>query len=152
MAAFRFQEFMILGLYMFEVLQVLKIATQEGTRRIPGELFAINLIIILLDVGLLVMGYRNLSIFELTFKGFTYSVKLKMELAILGKLVFMARSGNQIVFGNEPTCGSDGIMLERPRLYVTGELQMMGCSISNEKRSSRMVEFSMPAGEDSSSI
>jgi hypothetical protein len=95
MTGFCIQEFIISGLYMREVLRFLKLGiTQEGARRTMWELLTINLIIIILDIGLLVTEYLNLSIFEQTFKGVTYSVKLKMELAILGKLVSMAQSGN----------------------------------------------------------
>ena len=119
MTAFCIQEFIISGLYMREVLRFLKIATQEGTRRTLGELFLVNLIIILLDIGLLVMEYMSLSVFEQTFKGVTYSVKLKMELAILGKLVSMAQSGNQIVFGHGTVSVIDENMLERSNSNAT---------------------------------
>jgi hypothetical protein len=64
------------------------------------------MIIVLLDIGLLVMEYLDLRIFEQTFKGVAYSVKLKMELAILGKLVTMAQSGNRVIMGNGDLEGS----------------------------------------------
>lgn len=55
------------------------------------------MILVALDIGLLVIEYLNLSVFEITFKGVVYSVKLKMELAILGKLVSTSQSGSHVV-------------------------------------------------------
>jgi hypothetical protein len=51
------------------------------------QLFAINVIIVLMDVGLLALEYKDQIVLEQTFKGAIYSVKLKLEFAILGKLV-----------------------------------------------------------------
>ena len=97
MTAFCIQEFIISGLYTREVFRFLHIATQKGLRRTMWELFTINVILVILDVGLLVIEYLNLSVFEITFKGVVYSVKLKMELAILGKLVSMSQSGSDLL-------------------------------------------------------
>lgn len=52
-----------------------------------NELFYINLVIIVMDLSLLAMEYANLYILEIIVKGVVYSVKLKLELAILNKLV-----------------------------------------------------------------
>ena len=101
MTAFCIQEFIISGLYTREVFRFLHIATQKGVRRTMWELFTINVILVALDIGLLVIEYLNLSVFEITFKGVVYSVKLKMELAILGKLVSMSQSGSHVVFEDQ---------------------------------------------------
>src|ERR1700733_4858911 len=45
------------------------------------------MIIILIDLSLLGLEYANLYILEIVIKGVVYSVKLKLEFAILGKLV-----------------------------------------------------------------
>jgi hypothetical protein len=101
MTGFCIQEFIISGLYTKEVVRYLHIVTQKGVRRTMWELFTINVFIVALDIGLLVIEYLNLSVFEITFKGVVYSVKLKMELAILGKLVSMSQSGNRVVSGDK---------------------------------------------------
>jgi hypothetical protein len=101
MTGFCIQEFIISGLYTKEVVHFLHIVTQRGVRRTMWELFTINVFIVALDIGLLVIEYLNLSVFEITFKGVVYSVKLKMELAILGKLVSMSQSGGRVIFGDE---------------------------------------------------
>jgi hypothetical protein len=51
------------------------------------QLFTINVLIILMDIALLGVEFANLYIIEATFKGFVYSIKLKLEFAVLGKLV-----------------------------------------------------------------
>jgi hypothetical protein len=101
MTGFCIQEFIISGLYTKEVVRFLHIVTQKGVRRTMWELFTINVFIVALDIGLLVIEFLNLSVFEITFKGVVYSVKLKMELAILGKLVSMSQSGSRVVFGDK---------------------------------------------------
>lgn len=100
MTGFCIQEFIISGLYTKEVVRYLHIVIHKGVRRTMWELFTINVFIVALDIGLLVIEYLNLSVFEITFKAVVYSVKLKMELAILGKLVSMSGSGNRVVFGD----------------------------------------------------
>lgn len=73
------------------------------------ELLVINLVIIGLDIALLCLEYLNLSVIEQTFKGLAYSFKLKMELAILGKLVEIAHanSGGQADFRGNVLVDSD---------------------------------------------
>jgi hypothetical protein len=58
------------------------------------QLFTINVLIIFMDVALLGVEFANLYIIEATFKGVVYSVKLKLEFAVLGKLVSFV-TGNQ---------------------------------------------------------
>ena len=65
------------------------------------ELFAINVALVALDIGLLVIEDLNLVLFEITSKRVVYSGKLKMELAILGKLVSMSRSDSHVVLDHD---------------------------------------------------
>jgi hypothetical protein len=87
MTCFCAQEFIISGLYLFETARLLKVVSNENTRSIMWQLFVINVIIVGMDIGLLALEYKDLRVLEQTFKGAIYSVKLKLEFAILGKLV-----------------------------------------------------------------
>lgn len=87
MTGFCTQEFIISGLYLWETRKILKTSRHERTRTTMYQLFYINLIIIPLDLGLLGLEYANLYILETSIKGLIYSIKLKLEFAILGKLV-----------------------------------------------------------------
>ena len=91
------QEFIISGLYLYETYRLLGIMKKNNTRRTIWELFVINVFIVLLDIGLLAVEYLDLLVYEQTFKGVVYSIKLKLEFAILGKLVKVVRSGNRVV-------------------------------------------------------
>jgi hypothetical protein len=95
MTGFCIQEAVISGIYMWKTAQLLKVLATPDARRTMWQLFIINLIIILMDVGLLTIEYRNLRIYEQVFKGVIYSIKVKLEYAILGKLVQIAQGGRQ---------------------------------------------------------
>lgn len=55
----------------------------------------INIAIITMDVALLSIEYASLLILETTLKGVFYSIKLKLEFAILGRLVKFVSSGQR---------------------------------------------------------
>ncbi|PYH43206.1 uncharacterized protein BP01DRAFT_358722 [Aspergillus saccharolyticus JOP 1030-1] len=91
MTCFCLQEFILSALYIWETVRMLRLDPDRGKRKIMYQLVAINLIIIFLDLGLLVIEYRDLYIMETMIKGVIYSVKLKLEFAVLGKLVLLVR-------------------------------------------------------------
>ena len=89
------KQFIISGLYVWKTIELLKVISKQGTRRIILGLFLINVLIILMDIGLLVLEYRNLYALERAWKPFIYSVKLKLEFVILGKLVDLVQSNKR---------------------------------------------------------
>ncbi|RMD43031.1 hypothetical protein DV735_g2132, partial [Chaetothyriales sp. CBS 134920] len=91
MTFFCVQEFVISGVYVWQTIKLLKVILKQGTRKTMWQLFAINVVIIILDIVLLAIEYRNLHIYEQSVKAFVYSVKLKLEFAILGKLIDLVR-------------------------------------------------------------
>lgn len=92
MTGFCIQEFIISGLYILETVKMLRLNPDKGNRKIMYQLLSINLLIILMDLGLLVVEYLNYYIIETTLKGAIYSIKLKLEFAVLGKLVHLVHS------------------------------------------------------------
>jgi hypothetical protein len=97
MTVFVLQECLISAIYLLETTKLLRIMKRNTTRRTISELFTINVFIIFLDVGLLVVEYLDLVAYEQTFKGAIYSIKLKLEFAILGKLVKIVRNGRHVL-------------------------------------------------------
>ncbi|PGH20420.1 hypothetical protein AJ80_03565 [Polytolypa hystricis UAMH7299] len=87
MTGFCVQEFIISTLYIWETVKMLRISPEKGNRKIMWQLLSINIIFILMDLGLLAAAYANLYAFETTLKGTIYSIKLKLEFAVLGKLI-----------------------------------------------------------------
>ncbi|KAK1914745.1 hypothetical protein P3342_010734 [Pyrenophora teres f. teres] len=62
-----------------------------NVRRTMYQLLAINILIITMDLALLATEFANLYIIETTLKGVVYSIKLKLEFAVLEKLVQLVR-------------------------------------------------------------
>ncbi|KAL5410954.1 hypothetical protein PMIN04_010446 [Paraphaeosphaeria minitans] len=109
MVGFFLQELVLSLIYIKETLRILKLskstqgdllsATADGSelkhpfaRKVMYQLLAINTIIIAMDVALLAVEFANLYLVETTLKGVVYSVKLKLEFAVLGKLVQIVSS------------------------------------------------------------
>ncbi|KFZ08129.1 hypothetical protein V502_09533 [Pseudogymnoascus sp. VKM F-4520 (FW-2644)] len=97
MTGFCIQEFVISGVYLREAVRLIVSLAKSKARRTMWQLFSINIIIIVMDIFLLVLEYRNLDTMEQTTKGLIYSIKLKLEFAILGKLVDTAHPTNHDV-------------------------------------------------------
>ncbi|KAJ5489808.1 hypothetical protein N7453_010633 [Penicillium expansum] len=83
------QEFLMSLVYIWEIIRLLNLDPEKHSRRsrVIYELMALNLIIIVMDIALLVAEYRGHLFFQVVLKCFVYSVKLKLEFAVLGRLV-----------------------------------------------------------------
>ncbi|EME47164.1 hypothetical protein DOTSEDRAFT_69205 [Dothistroma septosporum NZE10] len=99
MTVFCVQEFIISGVYVWQTVKLLKVISKEGTRRVMWQLFVVNVVIIILDIGLLAIEYKDQHVLEQTIKGLTYSIKLKLEFVILGKLVDLVQSSKRTLAG-----------------------------------------------------
>lgn len=110
MVGFFLQELILSLIYIKETLRILKLSkSAQGdimsiaddtklkhpfARKVMYQLLAINTIIIAMDVALLAVEFANMYLIETTLKGVVYSVKLKLEFAVLGKLVQIVRSNS----------------------------------------------------------
>ncbi|KAI9890939.1 MAG: hypothetical protein M1814_003440 [Vezdaea aestivalis] len=93
MTAFCIQEFIISGLYVWATLKLLKPIYHGRTRKVMTHLIWINIIIVALDVVLLAMEYKNYYEIQATLKAMVYSIKLKLEFAVLNQLMTLANAG-----------------------------------------------------------
>ena len=87
MCGFFCQEVILSSIYIVETVKILRNSLQPGTRKTMQQLIAVNVIIIIMDLALLGLEAASLYILETLTKGVLYSIKLKLEFAILGKLV-----------------------------------------------------------------
>lgn len=113
MVIFFVQEVILSGIYIREAIRLLKLSETvqndvQGHDNVPEhahlrnanvrktmyQLLAINVIIISMDLALLGVEFANLYLIETTLKGVVYSIKLKLEFAVLGKLVQIVRIRN----------------------------------------------------------
>lgn len=91
MTGFFLQEFLLSTLYIIEAIKLLRLSPHGGNRKLMLQLLSINLIFIIMDMGLLGAAYASLYAIETTLKATIYSIKLKLEFAVLGKLVRLVR-------------------------------------------------------------
>ncbi|KAL5344959.1 hypothetical protein ACLOAV_009912 [Pseudogymnoascus australis] len=86
---FSIQEIIISTLYIRETNDMLKLNPEGKNRKIVLQLFGINLVFILMDLGLIAMEFAHFNMYQTTIKGLVYSIKLKLEFAVLGQLVYI---------------------------------------------------------------
>ncbi|KAJ5101275.1 hypothetical protein NUU61_003497 [Penicillium alfredii] len=94
LAWFCVQEIVISSIYISETVKLLNMMPDKDRRRtkIMYELLTINFVIILLDIALLVVEYVGLYPLQTTLKPMVYSIKLKLEFGVLGKLVALVQT------------------------------------------------------------
>ncbi|KAF5665138.1 hypothetical protein FHETE_6754 [Fusarium heterosporum] len=115
MTFFCVQEFVISGLYLWGTIDILQ--TSLGNKqKIMWHLLVINLVIVVMDVVLLVIVYKRYYTIEQGVKLVIYSIKLKLEFAVLGKLVDVVQSR-----------GGSSVSAYNPDLIETGARDQRGC-------------------------
>ena len=92
MTAFCIQEFIISGIYVYSTIRLLRPVYHGRTRKVMMQLIWINMVIIGMDVVLLAMEYGKNYEIEATLKAMVYSIKLKLEFAVLNQLMTLANS------------------------------------------------------------
>ncbi|KAF9772205.1 hypothetical protein IL306_010109 [Fusarium sp. DS 682] len=106
LAFFCAQDFVLSGLYIWKTMDIIKKKESEfQTPRIIFHLFAINVGIVLVDIVLLAVGFTNNFLWQQGIKAVAYSVKLKIEFAILGKLSDYVHKGGELVSTESPMFG-----------------------------------------------
>ena len=104
MVGFCAQEFVISGLYIWKALDIIKVSEKRRSHHLMWQLLAMNIIVIILDIALLTIEFLGFHVLQQTFKGVAYSVKLKLELVVLNKLVELSGSSKMrmtpVTFGD----------------------------------------------------
>ena len=139
MVIFFMQELIISIIYIKETMRLLKLSVsvkddiesvvdvKSGhVRKTMYQLIAINAIIITMDCVLLGVEFANLYLIQTTLKGAIYSIKLKLEFAVLSRLVQIVR--------NKSSSNISGSAEGRPtRTGLTGSLQRCRSDQSNQE-------------------
>ncbi|KAJ5736501.1 uncharacterized protein N7483_001626 [Penicillium malachiteum] len=91
LTGFTIQESLISTLYVFHTVKLLRLGAEvtirPDARSIMYQLIGINCAIMAMDLLLLGLEYANQYAVQIVLKGFIYSLKLKLEFAVLGRLV-----------------------------------------------------------------
>ncbi|KAJ5305874.1 hypothetical protein PENANT_c015G10155 [Penicillium antarcticum] len=91
LVGFCIQELIISSIYVWETIKLLRLRPGGRPQGILLQLLVINIIILCLDVIVVAIEYVGYYAVQVMFKPVAYSIKLKLEYAILGKLVAIAR-------------------------------------------------------------
>ncbi|CAG8894362.1 unnamed protein product [Penicillium egyptiacum] len=91
------QELLISLLYIRETVKLLRLSPANSNRRrkIMYQLVAINVIIILMDIAVVAIEFSGLYYLQVLLKCTIYSIKLKLEFAVLGKLAAIVEASHR---------------------------------------------------------
>ncbi|PWY88880.1 integral membrane protein [Aspergillus sclerotioniger CBS 115572] len=89
LTGFFVQEIIISTIFIVQTFRLLRLYPHRSKRRtsIMEQLLVINTVIIMMDISLLALEYMDLFILQTVLKTFSYTVKLKLEFAVLSRLV-----------------------------------------------------------------
>ncbi|KAH2598194.1 hypothetical protein V6000_001764 [Aspergillus fumigatus] len=89
---FAVQECIISSTYVYETIKMLRLRPPEARhRRMLLQLLLINIVILVLDVAVIGTQYAGYYPVQVMFKPVAYSIKFKLEYAILGRLIQIAK-------------------------------------------------------------
>ncbi|CAI7621354.1 unnamed protein product [Penicillium glandicola] len=93
----RLQEFTISLLYIRETIKLLQLspATTRRRRHIMYQLITVNVLIILMDIAIVSVEFIGLYYIQVLLKCTIYSIKLKLEFAVLGKLTAIVEASHR---------------------------------------------------------
>jgi hypothetical protein len=161
MVGFFVQELVLSAIYIKETVRLLRLSESvekqgeldgasiidhdnlhsRGVKKTMYQLIAINAIIIAMDIVLLGVEFANLYLIETTLKGVVYSIKLKLEFAVLGKLVQLVRTNSsnsgqrESITSAERRAQSTGLTLEKTSSGVSmGRVNGANGSVSGPQR------------------
>jgi hypothetical protein len=92
-AWFSVQEILISSVYIWETVRMIKISPDEDKKRhkLLYQLLGMNIVVIGMDVSLMILEFMGFYFTQIILKALVYSIKLKMEFAVLGLLLQIVR-------------------------------------------------------------
>lgn len=108
MTIFCAQELLISFIYIWATVRFLRPFYQRQIRSVMAQLLWINVGIIIMDLAMLIVEYLDYYSLEVAMKSAIYSVKLKIEFAVLNQLMRIAKSSRDArLAGRNPNDLSD---------------------------------------------
>ncbi|SPO06582.1 related to integral membrane protein [Cephalotrichum gorgonifer] len=109
LTVFCVQEFIISGLYIWATTKLLAYTTERRKRRLMAELITMNVVLVLMDLVLIGVQYASFRILQIVLKGFVFSIKLKFELAVLGRLTAFVHAEQALILGMDASGIADPV-------------------------------------------
>ncbi|KAA8648053.1 hypothetical protein EYZ11_006107 [Aspergillus tanneri] len=91
LVGFCIQECIISGTYIWETAKTMRLRPDSHHHKILAHLLAANVVILVLDVAVVGFEYAGYYALQVMFKPLAYSIKFKLEYAILGRLIQIAK-------------------------------------------------------------
>ncbi|KAL2868783.1 uncharacterized protein BJX67DRAFT_37134 [Aspergillus lucknowensis] len=91
LVVFCIQEAIISGIYVWETAKMLRLRTERRHHQILAQLLVINIVVLIIDFTVVIIEYVGFYSVQVMFKPVAYSIKLKLEYAVLGRLVQIAQ-------------------------------------------------------------
>lgn len=129
LVGFCLQELVLSGIYVWETAKMLRLRPEPRHKQILVQLLIINIFILILDVAILGTEYAGYYAVQVMFKPVAYSIKLKLEYTILGKLVEIARGTRPAAYSSS-SCARDTLHGGDTPLGISS-LQEIGSSSSS---------------------
>ncbi|KAM0261511.1 hypothetical protein ACHAQJ_002193 [Trichoderma viride] len=108
---FFLQETMLSSLYIYETIKLLRsgstLGKKRSSRRVLKNLILVNILVIILDITIVILEFANLYNYQISYKPFAYSVKLKLEFTVLNRLVELTAGRRDANHSSEQS-GSSG--------------------------------------------
>lgn len=105
LVVFCLQELLISSIYIWETVKMLRWRPERHTYGILVHLLIANIVILVLDLAVVGIEYARHYAIEVMFKPVAYSIKLKLEYAILGQFIEIAHgdlSDQSSIRGSHP--------------------------------------------------
>lgn len=130
---FALQECIISSFYVAETIKMLRLRPPEARhRRILTQLLVINIVILVLDVAVVGTEYAGYYAVQVIFKPAAYSIKFKLEYAILGRLIDVAKGECGYLEGEQVSSSVQGFHSdpsERTETVGSGSLSQTQSSL-----------------------
>ncbi|KAE8366629.1 hypothetical protein BDV27DRAFT_170644 [Aspergillus caelatus] len=91
LVVFCLQELLISGIYIFETVKLLRLRPDTLHRPMLTRLVAINIVVMVLDVAVVAVQFAGYLAIQMMFKPVAYSIKLKLEYAVLSQLIEISK-------------------------------------------------------------
>ncbi|KAE8372867.1 hypothetical protein BDV26DRAFT_273289 [Aspergillus bertholletiae] len=114
LVVFCVQELLLSGIYLWETAKMLRLNPSPLRYKVLVQFLVINVFIIVLDVAVVAVQFAGYYAIQVSFKPVAYSLKFKLEYAILGRLIAIAKSPPSSEPFPSNSLGSTGVPGDQP--------------------------------------
>ncbi|KAI9817918.1 MAG: hypothetical protein M1832_004538 [Thelocarpon impressellum] len=121
------EETIISGIYIWATVKILRPSFNVRTKRVMWSLINVNAFVVALDVVMIATEFASYYNLEAALKPVLYSIKLKVEFAVLNQLMAIAKGGIS-------SHGYDGYDTADPRAFNDGKTAQGLWSLQSDSR------------------